>query len=97
MLPPASASTPTSAFGDLLRTTARHRPSDDVGEHAEHQSVAGGDGAVEREDRVSGEAGEQATSLVGVEPSAGDTACVPDPGEAVAGQRERMAWRDREG
>ena len=41
--PPSALQHADERVGDLLRPAPRQRPPDEVGEHAEHQSVAGGD------------------------------------------------------
>ena len=82
--------------GDLLRSTLRERPPDEMGEHAEHQAVARRHGRLQAQDRVAGEPGEQRPRLVGVEPPASDRVGRQDADRAVAGERDRVLRRDRE-
>ena len=82
--------------GDLLRATARQRPPDEMGEHAEHQAVARRRRRLQAEDRVAGEPAEHRLRLVGVEPAATDRVRREHTDGAVTGQGDRVLWRDRQ-
>ena len=77
--------------GDRLRSALRARPSDEVGEAAEHQADAGRERTVERQDRVRRQAGEQRRRAVAVEPAPPERRRRTQAVEAEAGQAQRVA------
>ena len=87
---------PDQCVGDLLGTASRHRPTDDVGENAEHQPVPSRHRRSQRQDRVTGKASEQRPRLVAAESVLGHGVCRQEPDGAVSTERDRMLRRDRE-
>ena len=82
--------------GDGLGPAPGERPAVDVGEAAQHQAERGGERAVEREEAVGGDAGEETACLVGLEP-AGHRGGRPDGLEAEAGHGDRVPGRPHDG
>ena len=96
-LAPQRAQVARERVGDRLRAAASHRPADRVPESAEEETEGRARSAVERQNGVSREPGEQRARPLTGERSSRNSASRPDGSQAEAADREGVARNAQRG